>query len=198
MRGAGVGVALVGLYEDVANVVRGNVNGVCDTCHAKHALLEKKSYYFGSGHAVMVRREGSCLGGRGEHALAGVESGAAGVLNFFDLAAALADDGAHARVGDHELDGDSATAWHGGLVVWLIVDSSHDQSERLVAPSQTVAPKQKYKRRCTLDTASKGPLTLRIRSGLPGMLSDTMTFAPLFSLISFTCAPALPIIIDAS
>ena len=38
----------------------------------------------------------------------------------------------------------------------------------------------------TLETASRGPLTLRMRSGLPGILSETMTRAPLFSLISFT------------
>jgi len=53
--------------------------------------------------------------------------------------------------------------------------------------------------RClTFETASKGPFTLRMRSGFPGMLSDTMTLAPLFSRISLTCFPPLPIMIDAS
>ena len=37
-----------------------------------------------------------------------------------------------------------------------------------------------------------------MRSGLPGMLSETMTRAPLFSLISLTWDPPLPIIIDTS
>ena len=50
----------------------------------------------------------------------------------------------------------------------------------------------------TFDTASRGPLTFRMRSGLPGMLSDTMTRAPLFSLISLTCEPPLPMMIEAS
>lgn len=50
----------------------------------------------------------------------------------------------------------------------------------------------------TLETASRGPLTLRMRSGLPGMLSETMTRAPDFSLISLTCEPALPMMMDAS
>lgn len=52
--------------------------------------------------------------------------------------------------------------------------------------------------RRTFDTASKGPLTFRIRSGLPGMLSETMTRAPLFSRISLTCFPPRPMMIDAS
>lgn len=50
----------------------------------------------------------------------------------------------------------------------------------------------------TLDTASNGPLTFNIRSGFPGMLSDTTTRAPLLSRISLTCAPDLPIIMEAS
>jgi hypothetical protein len=50
----------------------------------------------------------------------------------------------------------------------------------------------------TLDTASKGPLTFRIRSGFPGILSETMTLAPLFSRISLTCAPPLPMMMEAS
>ena len=50
----------------------------------------------------------------------------------------------------------------------------------------------------TLDTASSGPLTFRMRSGFPGMLSDTITRALLLSLISFTCVPFLPMIIEAS
>ena len=37
-----------------------------------------------------------------------------------------------------------------------------------------------------------------MRPGLPGMLSETMTRAPLFSLISLTWDPPLPMIIDAS
>lgn len=50
----------------------------------------------------------------------------------------------------------------------------------------------------TLETASRGPLTLRMRSGLPGMLSETMTRAPDFSLISLTWEPAFPMMMDAS
>lgn len=53
-------------------------------------------------------------------------------------------------------------------------------------------------RNLTLETASRGPLTFRIRSGFPGILSETMTFAPLFSRISLTCAPAFPMMIEAS
>ena len=50
----------------------------------------------------------------------------------------------------------------------------------------------------TLETASRGPLTLSIRSGLPGMLSETITRAPLFSRISLTWEPPLPMIMEAS
>ena len=50
----------------------------------------------------------------------------------------------------------------------------------------------------TFETASRGPLTFKILSGLPGMLSDTMTRAPLFSRISLTCDPPLPMMMDAS
>lgn len=57
---------------------------------------------------------------------------------------------------------------------------------------------RKCGREITLDTASRGPLTLRMRSGLPGMLSETMTRAPLFSRISFTCEPPFPMMMEAS
>lgn len=50
----------------------------------------------------------------------------------------------------------------------------------------------------TLETASSGPLTLRIRSGFPGILSETMTRAPLFSRISLTCEPPFPMMMEAS
>lgn len=65
----------------------------------------------------------------------------------------------------------------------------------------------------TFATASKGPETFRIRSGFPGMDSDTVTLAfdlsyPVsyiltergckLTLISLTCAPARPIITLAS
>jgi len=47
-------------------------------------------------------------------------------------------------------------------------------------------------------TASSGPETWRMRSGLPGIDSDTLTRAPDFSRISLTCLPALPMMTDAS
>ena len=37
-----------------------------------------------------------------------------------------------------------------------------------------------------------------MRSGFPGMLSETMTLAPLFSRISLTCEPPFPMMMDAS
>ena len=39
---------------------------------------------------------------------------------------------------------------------------------------------------------------MSIRSGLPGILSETITRAPLFSLISLTWDPPFPMIIEAS
>lgn len=50
----------------------------------------------------------------------------------------------------------------------------------------------------TLETASSAPLTLRIRSGLPGMLSETMMRAPDLSRISLTWLPLRPIMTLAS
>lgn len=43
----------------------------------------------------------------------------------------LADDGAHARVGDHELDSDRPAARHGGHIEGLVVDPTDDETEGL-------------------------------------------------------------------
>ena len=71
------------------------------------------------------------LSGAGEHAFTGVQTCTTGILNLLDLRSALADDGAHARVGDHELDRHCTAAGDRGLVEGLVVDPANDEAECL-------------------------------------------------------------------
>lgn len=71
------------------------------------------------------------LGRSREHGLRGIEAGARGLLNLFDLATTLANDGAHPRVRDDELDGDSAGAGDRGDIERLVVDPANDKAKGL-------------------------------------------------------------------
>jgi hypothetical protein len=73
----------------------------------------------------------SYFGRTRQHSLAGIQLGAAGLLNLFYLGASFAYDRAHARVEYHELDGDRAASWNGGLVERLVVDPADNETKRL-------------------------------------------------------------------
>lgn len=73
------------------------------------------------------------LGRSGEHPFTGIQSRPARILDFLDFTAAFANNGPHPRIGDHELDGDRTTTRDGRLVEWLIIYSSHDETECLYA-----------------------------------------------------------------
>ena len=81
----------------------------------------------------MCRRRRTYLSGAWKHALAGIQPRTAGILNLLDFAAPLPDDGAHAGVGDHELDGHCLAARNGRLVKGLVIDAADDEAERLGA-----------------------------------------------------------------
>jgi hypothetical protein len=66
-----------------------------------------------------------------QHTLTRVESRTGGILDFFDLRALFPDDGTHARVGDHKLDGDGAAAWNRGDVKRFVIDTSDYESKSL-------------------------------------------------------------------
>lgn len=71
------------------------------------------------------------LRGAGQHTLTCVKSRTGGILDFFDLRALFPNDGTHARVGDHKLDGDRAAAWNGGDVKRFVIDTSNYEPKSL-------------------------------------------------------------------
>ena len=122
-----------------------------------------------------------------KHPLTSVQSSPASVLNFLDFGTSLSNDRTHSRVGNHELDGNCSASGNRRLVKRFVIDPTDNETERLVVPAKLVFfDEERIHALLTLETASNGPLTLRMRSGFPGMLSETMTLAPDFSLISLT------------
>ena len=182
----------IGFDKNIANIIRGDMDSIRNASDAEDALLQAVE----GGDSKWVSSWESYLCRSRKHALTSIQPGSTGFLYFLNFHALLADYGTHSRVGDHELDSDCSAAGHGRNVEGLIVDATHDESNGL----------QKNKQRrngspstgLTFETASSGPLTFNILSGFPGILSDTITRAPLFSLISLTCAPPLPMIMEAS
>ncbi len=84
------------------------------------------------------RKDGAHFCRAREHTLARVQAGAAGVLDLLDFRALLANHRAHARVGDHEFDGDCPTAGYGGHVERLIVNPAHNETKGLWKGKKTV------------------------------------------------------------
>lgn len=103
-----VGIAVLVFEEDCADVVNCDVDGVSNT---------------GDGE--------NTFGRAGKHGFASSKASSGGLLDFLDLGALLADDGAHARVGNDEADGDRLGAGDGRLIEGFVVDSSDDETESL-------------------------------------------------------------------
>ena len=66
-----------------------------------------------------------------QHALASIQACATCILDLLDFGTALAYNGSHARVGNHEFDGDCPAAWDRRFVEWLVVDPAYDETEGL-------------------------------------------------------------------
>lgn len=105
-------------------------------------------------------------------------------MDLLDFRAAFTDDASHAGVGDDEFDGDGSRARNRGNVVRFVVDTSNNQTKRLGVNGHVA---DDMVERLTLATASSGPETFKIRSGLPGMDSETVTRDPDFSCLSQLC-----------
>jgi len=158
------------------------------------------------GGKIVKRGEGSIfdcthLRGPRQHTLTGIKTSARSILNFLDLRTLFPDDGTHARIRDHELDSYCAAPRDRWNIKRLIIYTSDNESKSLFKETEGTRLRMSEvgeRIRRTFETASRGPLTFRIRSGLPGILSETITRAPLFSRISLTWAPPLPMMIDAS
>ena len=132
----------------------------------------------------------------GKHSLARIQPRPTGILNFLNFRALFSYDRAHPGVGNHKLDRNRATTGDGRDIERLVIDTANNKAKSLVDHIRMQS--RRPHRGLTFETASSGPLTLRMRSGLPATLSETITLAPLFSLISLTCLPPRPMIIDAS
>lgn len=103
-----VGVTILVLEKDGSDVVDGNVNGIGNT------------------------RDGeNTLSGAGKHGFTSGETGTGSFLDLLDLGTLLANDGAHARVGYNETDGDRLGARNRGLVERLVVNSSDNETKGL-------------------------------------------------------------------
>ena len=100
---------------------------------------------------------------------------------------------AHAGMGNDELDSNSLASGERSNIERLIVDPTNNQAKGLCSSVSVLSPRHrqqsgfeqedqgKNERRLTLATASSCPETFKIRSGLPGMDSETVTRALLFS-----------------
>lgn len=101
-----------------------------------------------------------------------------------------------------EPDSDGARARDGRNVKGLVVDATHDKSkglrDRRRKHSQLSSPAHPAHPERTLLTASSCPPMTMTRSGFPGTASVMVILLPLFSLISFTFFPPLPMMMEAS
>ena len=71
------------------------------------------------------------LGRTRKHTLAGVEPRTTSILDLLDFASTLANDRAHARVGNHELDGNCSASGNRRLVKRFVIDPTDNETERL-------------------------------------------------------------------
>jgi hypothetical protein len=79
----------------------------------------------------IVERNMSHLSRSRQHTLTCIKACARSILNFLDFRTLFPDDGAHARVRDHELDSYGAAPWNRWDIKRFIIYTPDDESESL-------------------------------------------------------------------